>query len=132
MRNILAFSALLILSGTAYAASVEEGIQQAVLEAFEETSLPVFEPPPESANLPDELKKTDDFLEKLREERVDFYNKERQRKREFRKEMREERWDLKRRQKEFKEYHQEARERQQNFFDDQQKKIDKNRTIIKI
>lgn len=129
MRNILAFSALLFLAGAPWGhATSIDALKQAVVEAYDESSQPVFDPETIDAQKPP---KGDEFFDKIRRQRADFYKEERDRKREFLEKIRKKgQWSDEKRQQEIVEYHRGEMDRLEKFMKKQQKKIDKaHRTI---
>lgn len=120
---------LLCISLSPLFANPAEGIQKAIVEAYEESSKPVFTPEEVDRKPPE----TDHFFDKIRHERADFYREEKERKREFLEKIRRNRdWPDEKRQKELAEFHQEEKGRLEKFSQKQQKKIEKKHQQIKL
>ena len=110
-------------------ATSPESLKQAVVQAYEESSKPIFSPEEADRKPPVE----DKFFEKIRSDRADFYREERDRKREFLDKIRKKTdWSDEKRQKEIAEYHQDEMERLEKFMKKQQKKIDKQHRTISL
>jgi hypothetical protein len=111
-------------------ANPAEGIQKAMVEAYEESSKPVFTPEEVDRNKPPE---TDKFFAKIRHERADFYREEKERKLKFLRKIRKNSdGPDEKRQKELAEFHQEEKERLEKFLQKQQKKIEKKHRQIRL
>jgi hypothetical protein len=133
MRNISALSAALILGlvlSPALWATSAESLKQAVVQAYEESSMPVFDP--EIADQTSKKEKNK-VLDKIQRRRAEFYRKERERKRDFILKIRNKtEWSDEKRQQEIVEYHKKEQERLEKFLKKQQKQIEKQHEFINI
>lgn len=133
MRNISALSFVLVLGlgiNPAAYATTAEALKQAVVQAYEESSKPIFDP--ETADKASKAEKNK-VLDKIQRKRAEFYNKERKRKREFLDKIRSKtNWSDEKRQNEIVEYHKDEQERLQKFLKKQQKRLEKKHEFINI
>ena len=126
MRNLSAVKALSFLlafvvlhAGPLFSDLTDAGT---VAEKYEESSRPLFQPAPEDKK---EIRK-DPFYDRLRRDRRDFLEKQRESKRKFYEKIRQKDWSLEEQQKKLAEYHKNEVERNQKFMKKQRNKIDKH------
>ena len=112
------------------AENIAESVQKAIVDKFEETSKPLFNP--ESVDKQPKPGKPDEFISKINRKRADFYTKEKKRKAKFLKKVRESDWSSEKKQQKLADYHQDEMKRVEKFLAKQQKQFDKRQQTITL